>query len=215
VAQPRSDDALVALAEAIRDDGVKVPGVSAPLPEAERFARAFEAASGRRASQLMSQRIYRLTEVRAVRTVHGGFRVAGGEDRDRVVRWLREFQAEALPPGHAATDTEKLVDVRLPAGDFFLWIDRGEPVSVSGWSDSTPQGARIGPVYTPPVLRRRGYGTALVAAQSAEMLRRGKRFCFLYTDLTNPTSNKIYMDIGYEPVCDAAEFTFEAVSESR
>jgi predicted GNAT family acetyltransferase len=30
----------------------------------------------------------------------------------------------------------------------------------------------------------------------------------LYTDLANPTSNKIYTDIGYVRVCDAAEYAF-------
>jgi hypothetical protein len=35
------------------------------------------------------------------------------------------------------------------------------------------------------------------------MLDEGRRFCFLYTDLANPTSNKIYQAIGYKPVTDA------------
>jgi predicted GNAT family acetyltransferase len=40
------------------------------------------------------------------------------------------------------------------------------------------------------------------------LLDRGHRFCFLYTDLANPTSNSIYMRIGYEPVCDSRELAF-------
>jgi uncharacterized protein len=34
------------------------------------------------------------------------------------------------------------------------------------------------------------------------------RYCCLYTDLANPTSNAIYYRIGYRPVCDAAEYFF-------
>jgi predicted GNAT family acetyltransferase len=64
-------------------------------------------------------------------------------------------------------------------------------------------------VYTPTERRRNGYGSAVTAAVSAEQLAAGRRFCFLYTDLANPTSNKIYMDIGYEPVCDAVDYAFE------
>ncbi|MBC8077176.1 MAG: GNAT family N-acetyltransferase, partial [Chloroflexales bacterium] len=36
----------------------------------------------------------------------------------------------------------------------------------------------------------------------------GKRFCFLFTDLANPTSNHIYQAIGYAPVVDIAELRF-------
>jgi uncharacterized protein len=36
----------------------------------------------------------------------------------------------------------------------------------------------------------------------------GARFCFLYTDLSNPTSNAIYTRIGYRPVGDALDVLF-------
>ena len=50
---------------------------------------------------------------------------------------------------------------------------------------------------------------AVTAATSRLQLDRGRRFCFLYTDLANPTSNAIYLRIGYEPVCDSRELAFE------
>lgn len=89
-----------------------------------------------------------------------------------------------------------------------LWED-GEPVSLAGWGGMTPNGVRVGPVYTPPGHRPRGYGSAITAAVSAERLASGRRFCCLYTDLANPTSNRIYLDIGYEPVCDCVDYAFE------
>src|SRR5262249_19745840 len=51
--------------------------------------------------------------------------------------------------------------------------------------------------------------TALTAAVTSRWLDRGKSFCFLYTDRTNPTSNAIYRRVGYEPVCDAVDYRFE------
>ena len=69
---------------------------------------------------------------------------------------------------------------------------------------------RVGPVYTPPERRRRGFGSAVTAAVSERQLAAGRSFCFLYTDLANPTSNRIYMDIGYEPVCDSVDYDFAA-----
>ncbi len=61
---------------------------------------------------------------------------------------------------------------------------------------------RIMSVYTPPEHRRRGYASACVAAVSTWARAQGVDTCVLYTDLANPTSNKIYQAIGYRPVED-------------
>jgi predicted GNAT family acetyltransferase len=74
----------------------------------------------------------------------------------------------------------------------------------------TRSGCSINTVYTPPRHRRRGYATAAVAALSDALLKGGRRFCCLYTDAANPTSNSIYAKIGYRPIRDDAELAFEA-----
>jgi predicted GNAT family acetyltransferase len=88
-----------------------------------------------------------------------------------------------------------------------LWDD-GETVSLAGFGSPTPNGIRIGPVYTSPEHRRRGYASSLVAELSEQLLGE-RRFCFLYTDLANPTANRIYEQIGYKRVCESAEIVFE------
>jgi predicted GNAT family acetyltransferase len=95
-----------------------------------------------------------------------------------------------------------------PESGFVLWEDGGGPVSVTGFGSPTPNGMRIGPVYTPPERRGRGYAGALVAEVSQAQLDAGRRFCFLYTDLANPTSNRLYVALGYERVCDSVELDF-------
>jgi len=79
---------------------------------------------------------------------------------------------------------------------------------MAGASISSPRIARVGPVYTPPEHRRRGYATSLVAAWTAQLLGRGIHRCALFTDLANPTSNSIYQTVGYRPVADAVEIDF-------
>lgn len=91
----------------------------------------------------------------------------------------------------------------------YLWTVDGEPVSMAAATGQTPSGIRINWVYTPDRLRGRGYASALVATLSRKLLSEGRQFCFLYTDLANPTSNNIYQKIGYVAVCDAAHHTFE------
>ena len=67
---------------------------------------------------------------------------------------------------------------------------------------------RVNAVYTPPGLRGRGYASACVAALSQKLLDEGRRYCFLFTDLANPTSNRIYQAVGYEAVVDVDEYKF-------
>ena len=117
--------------------------------------------------------------------------------------------------GRGRDIAEGSVDYRLssPSAGILLWEDGGEPVSLAGWGGPTPNGIRIGPVYTPPELRGRGYATALSAELSQRLLdgrlfEGGRRFCFLYTDLANPTSNAIYERIGYRRVAESAEIVF-------
>ena len=59
-----------------------------------------------------------------------------------------------------------------------------------------------------PEHRGRGYASGCVAALSQAMLDRGKRFCALYTDLSNPISNKIYQNVGYRPIVDCSMVSF-------
>jgi len=208
-----ADPAAVAhLVEALATDGVELPGVSGALPEAEEFAGEWERRTGASARTRMRQRIHALTELREPRLVPGRAREATDADRDLLVAWIRAFAAESHADADApAANADRVVDARLRhgTGAFVLWDVDGEPVSLAGWGGTTPTGVRIGPVYTPPARRGRGYGSAVTGAVTAERLASGRRFCFLYTDVANPTSNKIYADLGYEPVCDAVDYAFE------
>jgi predicted GNAT family acetyltransferase len=66
----------------------------------------------------------------------------------------------------------------------------------------------IGPVYTPPERRRRGYAGAGVAAISRRLLAAGASRCLLFTDLDNLTSNKIYHEVGYRRFADWEQHRF-------
>ena len=86
-----------------------------------------------------------------------------------------------------------------------MWDNDG-PVSMAGWTGKTLNGVRVTFVYTPPEFRRHGYASACVAALTQRLLDEGNRYCCLYTDLANPTSNRIYQQIGYRAVCDVADY---------
>lgn len=188
------------------------PGLSGRRELATRAVELWKERAGVGARVVMAQRIYQLARVIPPRPVPGAPRLARETDRAKVVDWFQGFVAEALPDGdHPASreDAERTATHWLGGRGLWVWED-GDLVAMAGASGRTPTGIRVGAVYTPPDKRRRGYASALVAALSQAQLDAGLRFCFLYTDLANPTSNHIYQAIGYEPVCEVDEYRFQA-----
>jgi uncharacterized protein len=205
VARPREDAALAALVTEIGDD---LPGVNGAAPEVDRFAAAWAEKTGVTPRTTFAQGLFQLEEVVPVAGVSGALREAGRQDRELLIEWWEAFADEAL--GDSAIESAaEAVDHRLSAREAgaVIWED-GEPVSSAAFGGPTPNGIRIGPVYTPPEHRRRGYASAMTAALSSRLLET-RRFCFLYTDLANPTSNKIYEQVGYRRVCEAASIAFD------
>jgi predicted GNAT family acetyltransferase len=74
---------------------------------------------------------------------------------------------------------------------------------------------RLGPVYTPPEHRGRGYGAAVTAVVSQAALDAGAAHVVLFTDLANATSNALYCRLGYRPVEERVVLKFEAPGERR
>jgi predicted GNAT family acetyltransferase len=210
VGRPVTDEALRFAARVLHDRSTELPGVTGAIPEVDVFADAWQELTGAGKRLRMSQGIYAAHMVKPPVGVSGQPRPAGDDDRELIVEWILAFQEEALADEGPRIDVEQAVERRLPSSTagFVLWVDDAEPVSLCGYGGRTPHGVRIGPVYTPPELRGRGYGSAVTAHATQEQLAAGRDYCFLYTDLTNPTSNKIYMNIGYERVCDSAEYAF-------
>ena len=161
----------------------------------------------------MSLRIYQLDQVQPPRSrASGSIRVIEAGDLDLLVEWMTAFERDTHIGGE--TDVRAAARRRIDEQSVFIWEDGG-PVSMAASAGPTPNGIRVNLVYTPPGLRGRGYASACVAAVSQHLLDTGRSFCFLYTDLENPTSNRIYQNIGYRPVCDAAALDFEESAPLR
>ncbi|MFL5758556.1 MAG: GNAT family N-acetyltransferase [Thermomicrobiales bacterium] len=208
LARTRTPEAIALIAADVCQVHPDLAGVLGPPGVSRAFADAWQRLTGRSARLSMAQRIYALTAVIPGAGVPGSLRPATEADRKLLVEWVRAFASEAFPdaiPGAA----ERMVDARLasPVAGFSFWEDAG-PVSLVGYSGPTPHGIRIGPVYTPPAHRRKGYASAAVAAVSQLLLDGGRQFVCLFADLANPTSNRIYQAIGYRPVADVDDYQF-------
>ncbi|MCH2469566.1 MAG: GNAT family N-acetyltransferase [Gemmatimonadetes bacterium] len=179
----------------------EIPAVLGQADSAVAVASAWTALKGGGWETGMQQRIYRLDQVEPVRPVPGAMRLATMDDLELLTDWGTGFARDA---GHAFLLAREQVNRMIERQDLHIWQDES-PASMAVAQGATPNGCRIGYVYTPPELRGRGYASALVARLSQRMLDSGMTFCVLYTDLGNPTPNAIYQRIGYNAICDVRD----------
>jgi uncharacterized protein len=201
------DPALVALTDHFLPANITVPGVVGPKSTTRLFAAHWKNQTGKSSRLKISQRIY-ACECVAVQVYSRGYlRPAIESDVALLVQWSGEFCRDG-----GIEDEIEYQKTRIPneiaRQSLYVW-DKGQAVSMALVQRETARGVCISMVYTPPHLRKQGYATSCVAALTQRMLDSGKRFCCLYTDLTNPTSNAIYQNIGYEPVCDSEDLVFK------
>jgi predicted GNAT family acetyltransferase len=202
-------DAIDEIAAQVRGDMPNLPCVMGPVQEARRFVRAWLMPGNPEPALGVPQRIYELNRVIPHATVPGTLRAADQSDMPLLVAWTAHFNEELHMPGQQ-TLQQLEVEVRrhLHQGRLFIWQDQ-EPVCLVGAGGPVGLVARIGPVYTPPERRRRGYAGAATAGVSQLMLDRGHPICCLYTDMSNPTSNHIYQEVGFRSVRDVEEYWFQ------
>lgn len=202
--------ALDIIAGDLYKNGETIPGVRGLKVETESFARQWQTLTGQSYELSMQFRTYQLDEVQPITKIPGYLRPANESDCPLLINWLEAFQIETA--GATQQNIELAVERYLGRKSLYFWQDE-IPVSVVGGTKVSPNAALIGPVYTAPEYRRKGYASASVTAVSQILLDRGCRYCFLFTDLANPTSNHIYQAIGYQPVCDWDEYRFKTNSQ--
>jgi predicted GNAT family acetyltransferase len=194
------------LANGLLDSGWTPPGVLGISEHARAFAEEWCRLTGSRYEMRMHERLYELRTVLIEPPAPGFMRPAQSGDFDLVRLWQHAFVHEALGDVEPLPGAER-IRKRIENQELFLWVD-SDPVSMAASTRPMGKGIAIGDVYTPPKLRRRGYASALVASLSQHLLDSGYDYCTLFTDLSNPTSNAIYLRIGYHPVCDYDLFKF-------
>lgn len=184
-----------------------VPAVCSVPETARAIGAAWARRTGGHARRTCQEAMHVLTEVDdPPRPAPGRLRLPEPGERDLLIAWTREFIAEARLLG--AAQVEAVVDARVRYEGLLLW-EHEQPACLIGLNQPVAGVVRIGPVYTPPPLRCRGYASSAVAAASRRALSGGATRCMLFTDIANPTSNKIYAEVGYRRCGDWEEITLE------
>lgn len=206
-----TEGAAQSLAAELQARGRRPGAVTGERSDAMSFAAAWRASTGQAARQAESARLFLLARLTAPRPgPEGAARVASTADRGLLADWLADFHAES-----GTIDPEGDLDDRLTFGGLTLWECDGRPVSLAGIRLPAAGVARIGPVYTPPLLRGRGYAAAATAAVSQAAIDQGTRQVVLFANPANRTSTALYQRLGFVPVEDRIKLTFQGAGAQR
>ncbi|MEZ6015858.1 MAG: hypothetical protein R3F49_12135 [Planctomycetota bacterium] len=216
---PASDAAWRDAAVALAAHAPRLPRVFGTRALLARFEPLWRAATQARVRATSAMRLHRLDQLREPGACSGRMRRATEADLELVRHWMWRFAIDvrdapetSSPPTHVP---------QLAEGRVFLWEDP-EPVCMTAWARPLAHSASINSVYTPPEQRGKGYAAALVAAVSRGLLegdpavtKHGtgtlapRRFLCLYTDMHNPTANRLYARLGYTALSDWDALHFE------
>lgn len=203
-----NDQDLEEMALTFKENGWDLPGVNGIARSSSRFASIWAELNQRIAKPVMHQMSYELTEVLFPDPMPtGSFQFAQENQAEILLKYMNDMQNDL--------NATVRMDYTLDHMQHFIankrigtWFVDDQPVSMA--MSNRPQLTSIGisAVYTPNQHRGKGFASAVVASLSQELLHQGYQRINLFTDLSNPTSNKIYKAIGFKDVCDYWEYKF-------
>ena len=199
---------LKKLADYLIEKNILFTGVVGPSISSETFSRIYSQLTSATYKIGVNQMIFQNSQHKIPKVTDGKAQLAEENHVDLIAQWFLEFQQECL--SHDPTTLEKttiLASTKIKNKEVYLWIDyNNNLVSMCCVARPTQNGITINGVYTPRCSRKRGFASAVVSYATQLMLAQGRLFCVLYTDLANPTSNKIYQDIGFKPVASSKHY---------
>jgi ribosomal protein S18 acetylase RimI-like enzyme len=180
--------------------------VLGPGEIAKEFAKIWCDEAGCSLGEEEAQAIHKLERVNHPKSC-GSIIIADESHQKLLEEWSREFCIDCGM-------TENIPDLRAQVASVienrsrYLLVVNGQTVSMAGRARETETGGTINYVYTPKNLRSNGFASELVAKLSQEILDSGKKAVFLYTQLDNPTSNKIYKSLEFRVISDSWHIRF-------
>lgn len=197
-----AEEDIVELAKKLAEVYPNVPGLIGNKKIVQRLAEEIAVLANKKTTVAMEQGIYELKQVKKKWNGDEVFREVNSDELTLIEQWIYQFcedvnlpttKEEAKQTAHTLITNHRL---------FGLEVD-GKLVSVAAKTRPTKNNITINFVYTPKEERKKGYASNCVAALSQRMLDEGYKTTTLYTDLANPTSNKIYQEIGYEQIAES------------
>jgi ribosomal protein S18 acetylase RimI-like enzyme len=185
-AKPRKVEAFVGMAD-------HIDGLTAALGLSASSFR-----PGDSDETLFTLDLSRLTEPAALARPELVVRRAEAKDENTILPWRHDYFVEALnaPPGEASMQRAREEWARrLPTGELFVLEDGGKMVSYCGIGGFLTDWTMVGPVWTPPELRGRGYAKAVTAGGLRTLRREGMKSAVLFA--VRPDAVRAYEKLGF------------------
>jgi uncharacterized protein len=206
--EAEDEAAFTLLVQNLQSEKWPVSGVIGPAQTSEEFAKIWSKLTGQHYKVGILERLFILDQVIIPQSAPGRLRVAAENDLELMKRWMFAFDQEAMHGDNQAAAWRR-AELQVRSGDIYIWETPDKRVvSMACKTRPLVTVISVGPVYTPPEMRGHGYASNCVAALSQLLLDKGWKYCILFTDLSNPTSNSIYQKMGYKSVCDFNEYVF-------
>ncbi len=188
---------------------LQLPGVIGPEENLELFYTPYSQLRSLTPSVNFKQFVFELTHLKPVKISEGKIIQADMTHLSCVEQWIHKFRIEAMGKNDFSP-CERMAYQMIKNGTIYLWLINDKPVSMVAKVRPTNNGITIAYVYTPKDKRGKGYASSVVYSLSQKLLNEGYKFCTLFTDRSNPTSNKIYKNMGYKEVTKFCEVTFKS-----
>jgi predicted GNAT family acetyltransferase len=130
-------------------------------------------------------------------------RLARSEDLALLLDWRFRYELEStgLPDTDSTREfAKRAIEGHVGREEAYLLEADGEPVSLCTRNARATESIQIGGVWTPPELRNRGYGRAVVAGALREAARDGVTRAVLFTE--NPAARRSYEALGFRQIGD-------------
>jgi hypothetical protein len=208
--QHRSDstDAFSMIVADLYQSKIRPSGVNAPIKVSRKFAHLWQVVSGYQPEVHDRQRLYQCTRTTMIDLAEGELRAPHKKELNILVDWSLQF-SEIVGDALDEKTAQTVLQQRFEDGDLFVWSDGSQPVSMLMKNRPITHTIAISHVFTPVDLRGRGYATAAVHTLTRNLLTAGYHSVNLFTDVTNPTSNHLYQQIGYQSVTEVEKIVFQ------
>lgn len=180
---------------------VDYPGIIGLKEHCDIYHSTYKEISGKVMITKMNQRIYYCSKVNDYSEDFGLVRLANEHDKDYLVDWTYDFLCD-VEESATMEQARKQIFYQINSKTLYVLEIKNEIVSMAARSRSLYSTESVSFVYTPIKFRRNGYASRIVEEVTRKVINDHK-IATLYTDLSNPTSNSIYMKIGYKPYCDS------------
>ena len=188
-------------------EGTDLPGICGAPSTAEMFAKLYAEVNHRKYHAYMRMEAYSCPKVVKPVKVKGKMIQAARQHLELVAEFLAGFSEDAYGTSVIPASQLPAAEGMIMRGNLYFWAVDELPVAMANIAHRSPRHGRINAVYTPPVLRKNGYASAIVAGLCS-ILEEEDREPMLYADAKNPGSNKVYKNIGFIESGPIAEIRF-------